>query len=473
MGTYCACRVRDSDLSQLSALAEWDEPLRTINFKGDIVSDTHRMQFGYIEKIPVALCLALFLVSGFAQADDISLAKEANAALAQKDYNTAFPKFTVLAQHGNATAQFNLGAFYLNGQGVQRDEKQAYEWFGKSAAQGNAGALKVLQNAAAKGNASAKNELNKIQSKPASAPAQAQAQAAPRDEKTLLTEANTALAQKDYNTAFPKFLALAQQGNATAQFNVGAFYFNGQGVQKDEKRAYDWFAKSAAQGNARAIEVMQNAAAKQNEKATAKNAPKAPAQSAAAAASKREVKAKDKAEAGATSPHEASGRTSGYPLSNFSLGVSVGQTGKITGINNSSSFGLLAGYKINPGWGVELAYNSLYRNANADSLLTATYPGTTGTFDLSSVSAVGQYTYGLSSNVSLLGNLGVHSSSYKINSSGAGAKSGSSSGLVVGGKVQYELTKSIGIRGGFDTYTESGGMTGNVTEVGISVINRF
>ena len=105
--------------------------------------------------------------------------------------------------------------------------------------------------------------------------------------------------------------------------------------------------------------------------------------------------------------------------------------------------------------------------------LSATYPGTTGTFDLTSVSAAGQYTYGLSSNVSLLGNLGVHSSSYKLNSSGSGAKSGSSSGLVVGVKVQYDLTKSIGIRGGFDTYTESGGMTGNVTEVGMAVINRF
>ncbi|OIQ94356.1 Sel1 repeat protein [mine drainage metagenome] len=458
MGTYCACWVRDSDLSQLSALAEWDEPLRTINFKGDIVSDTHRMRFGYIEKIPVALCLALFLVSGFAQADDSSLAKEANAALAQKDYNTAFSKFTVLAQHGNATAQFNLGAFYLNGQGVQKDEKQAYEWFGKSAAQGNAGALKVLQNAAAKGNESAKNELNKIQSKPASAPAQAQAPApaVPRDEKTLLTEANTALAQKDYNTAFPKFLALAQQGNATAQFNVGAFYFNGQGVQKDEKRAYDWFAKSAAQGNARAIEVMQNAAAKQNEQAAAKSVLEAPAPSTAAAA-----------------PRAASERQRESSGSKFTLGVSAGATSKITGVSNSSSFGLLAGYRFNPSWGVELAYNSLYRNANANTLLSATYPGTTGTFDLSSVSAVGQYTYGLSSNVSLLGNLGVHSSSYKINSSGAGAKTGSSTGLVVGGKVQYELTKSIGIRGGFDTYTESGGMSGNITEVGISVINRF
>ena len=445
------------------------------------MSDTHRMQFRYTAKLPAALCLALLLVSGYAQADDSSLAKEANAALAQKDYTTAFPKFTVLAEHGNATAQFNLGAFYLNGQGVPKDEKQAYEWFAKSAAQGNARALQILQNAAAKGNESAKNELNKIQPKPASAPAQAQApsQQAPAapDEKTLMTEANTALAQKDYNAAFPKFLALAQQGNAIAQFNVGVFYINGQGVRKDEKQAYEWFAKSAAQGNARAIEVMQNAAAKQNEKATAKNVPEAPAPSTAAAASKPEIKAKDKAEAEASTTtvasHATSERQSESSWSRFSLGVNLGETGKITGINNSSSFGLLAGYKLNSSWGVELAYNSLYRNANANNLLSATYPGTTGTFDLSSVSVAGQYTYSLSSDLSLLGNLGVHSSSYKINSSGAGAKSGSSSGLVVGGKVQYDLTRSIGIRGGFDTYTESGGMTGNVTEVGLAAIYKF
>ena len=445
------------------------------------MSDTHRIQFGYIEKLPVALCLALCLTSGLAHADDTSLVREANAALAQKDYNSAFPKFLSLAQHGSATAQFNVGVFYINGQGVQKDEMQAYAWFAKSAAQGNTRALQILQSAAAKGNENAKSELNKIQPKPAAAPTQVQepspqAPAAPRDENALLTEANTALSQKDYNSAFPKFLALAQQGNAIAQFNVGAFYFNGQGVQKDEKQAYEWFAKSAAQGNARAMQVMQNAAAKQNEQATAKKAAEAPAPS-TAAASKPEVKAKTNAEAEAgttvAAPHAASARQEESPWSRYTLGVSAGATSKITGISNSSSFGLLAGYKFNSSWGVELAYNSLYRNANANTLLSSTYPGTTGTFDLSSVSAVGQYTYSLSSNVSLLGNLGVHSSSYKVNSSGSGAKSGSSSGLVVGGKVQYDLTESVGIRGGFDTYTESGGMTGNVTEVGLSAIYKF
>ncbi len=434
--------------------------------------------------LPITLFLALFLGSGLAHADDISLTRDANAALAHKDYSGAFSKFSVLAQQGNAAAQFNVGAFYLNGQGVQKDEKQAIEWFAKSAAGGNARALQVLQSAAAKGNESAKNALNAIQQPTSSAQTQTltpsqQAPAVPGDEKTLWLEANTALSQKDYNTAFPKFLALAQQGNATAQFNVGAFYFNGQGVQRDAKLAYEWFAKSAAQGNARALEVMQREAAKQNEKEHTKNALEKPAPTTAAAApvSKPDVQEKAKADteakAATTAPHEGAERTGESSPSKFSLGISLGKVAKINGVNTSPAFGLLAGYKLNSSFGIELAYNSLCRNANADTLLSATYPGTTGTFGLTSVSAVGQYTYGLSSSTSLLGNLGVHTSSYKLTSSGSGAKSGNSNGLVVGVKIQYDLSKSIGIRGGFDTYTESGGMNGNLTEVGVAAIYKF
>jgi TPR repeat protein len=445
-----------------------------------------RNLFRCIKKSPATLCLALFLISGFAYADDNALVREANAALAQKDYSGAFSKFSVLAERGNAIAQFDLGAFYLNGQGVQRDEKQAYEWFTKSAAQGNAPALQVINKAAAKGNENAKAALNKLQQQTASPPTQAQAPAQPAtpvaaDNQTLWAEANTALAQKDYNTAFPKFLTLAQQGNAMAQFNVGAFYFNGLGVQKDEKLAYDWFGKSAAQGNARAEQVMKSAEAKREE--AAKKTREAQAQAAAAAAaSKPEVKAKAREpvlrDISSTKTTTASSRArsrrsveSSEP--NFSVGVSLGQTGKMVGVKNSSSLGLLAGYKFNSSFGVEVAYNSLYRNANADGLVAAMYPGTTGTYDLTSLSAAGQYTYGLSNNLSLLGNLGFHSSSYKVKSSANGSWTGSSSGLVLGLKVQYDLSNNLGIRGGFDTYTESGGISGNLTEVGMSVVTKF
>lgn len=317
---------------------------------------TLRMQFG---KLPAALCLALFLVSGLAHADDRLLIKEANAALSRKDYSEAFSKFSVLAQNGNATAQFNLGAFYLNGQGVQKDEKKAYEWFSKSAAQGNTRANKILEKMAAKEQAAEKEKM----------------------------------AVKEKAAAPP----------------------------------------SVPVSKARSTAAVSRAKPERSSKSS----------------------------------------RSSVSSSDYFFGVSVGQTGKLDGIKNSSSLGLLGGYKFNSSFGVELAYNSLYRNANADILISETYPGTTGTFDLTSFSVAGQYTYGLSSNISLLGNLGLHSSSFKIKSSGSGSWTGSSRGLVVGAKVQYDLGKNIGIRGGFDTYTQSGGLSGNITEVGVGVIAMF
>lgn len=100
--------------------------------------------------------------SDLAKVDDKLLAREANAALAQKDYKTAFAKFSALAEQGIPAAQFNLGAFYLNGQGVQKDDKLAFEWFRKSALQGNDRALKFIESAATQGNVHAINELRVI-----------------------------------------------------------------------------------------------------------------------------------------------------------------------------------------------------------------------------------------------------------------------------------------------------------------------
>ena len=42
------------------------------------------------------------------------------------------------------------------------------------------------------------------------------------------------------------------QGNANAQFNLGACYENGEGVAQDMKLAATWFGKAAAQGDAEA-----------------------------------------------------------------------------------------------------------------------------------------------------------------------------------------------------------------------------
>ena len=63
-----------------------------------------------------------------------------------------------------------------------------------------------------------------------------------------LEDADTAIKKRDYATAVRLIRPLAEQGDATAQYNLGVFYDNGLDVPQDRVSAYMWFNLSAAQG---------------------------------------------------------------------------------------------------------------------------------------------------------------------------------------------------------------------------------
>ena len=44
----------------------------------------------------------------------------------------------------------------------------------------------------------------------------------------------------------------AEQGDASAQFNLGVMYYDGQGVKQDYFKAVEWYQKAAEQGDASA-----------------------------------------------------------------------------------------------------------------------------------------------------------------------------------------------------------------------------
>ena len=46
--------------------------------------------------------------------------------------------------------------------------------------------------------------------------------------------------------------AKAALGDASAQFNIGVMYYEGQGVQQDYNQAAGWYGKAAEQGDAKA-----------------------------------------------------------------------------------------------------------------------------------------------------------------------------------------------------------------------------
>ncbi len=49
------------------------------------------------------------------------------------------------AEQGDASAQYNLGVMYLEGQGVKQDNVEAYAWIRTAAAQGRSGTLEIRQ----------------------------------------------------------------------------------------------------------------------------------------------------------------------------------------------------------------------------------------------------------------------------------------------------------------------------------------
>ena len=63
-----------------------------------------------------------------------------------------------------------------------------------------------------------------------------------------LEDADVAVKKRDYATAVRLIRPLAEQGDATAQYNLGVFFDNGLDVPQDRVSAYMWFSLSAAQG---------------------------------------------------------------------------------------------------------------------------------------------------------------------------------------------------------------------------------
>ena len=74
----------------------------------------------------------------------------------------------------------------------------------------------------------------------------ATANAAPFDDATAAYE------RGDSAQAFKLFRPLAVQGDASAQFNIGLMYHNGQGVTQNYQEALKWWRLAADQGDAMA-----------------------------------------------------------------------------------------------------------------------------------------------------------------------------------------------------------------------------
>jgi uncharacterized protein len=163
-----------------------------------------------------------------------------------KDYGQALAWFRKAAEQGYEAAQNDLGVMYALGQGVPQDYVQAYMRFNlagshASDAETRGKAIKNCDEAAAK------TTPDQI--------AEAVWMASESKPKSSLEDGEAAYKRGDYATAFQLWRPLAHQGNADAQFRLGAM-FASRPVSDDTQAAeYDaqaaaWYRKAADQGNA-------------------------------------------------------------------------------------------------------------------------------------------------------------------------------------------------------------------------------
>ena len=132
----------------------------------------------------------------------------------EQDYEKAFEWFLKSAQEGNKFAQYSLANLYYYGNGVEKDLSQAFLWYQKSASQGQPYASYAAAQMYSKGEYVAENKET---------------------------------AQRYYKVALSGFLELESKGQAddNLYYKLGAMYKKGLGTEIDIPKAIEYFEKSA------------------------------------------------------------------------------------------------------------------------------------------------------------------------------------------------------------------------------------
>jgi hypothetical protein len=146
--------------------------------------------------------LSFFAFPAFSNADQL---EDAKAAIQNEDFEKVYELLLPLGEENNAEAQFLLGTMYINGQGVEKDDTKGLSWTMKSARQGY--------------------------------------------DKARLR-------------ALSIYSELANQGDASAMYNLGYMYLHGWGREQDSNIGIGWLERAAKKGHIRSAKVLSGIYAK-------------------------------------------------------------------------------------------------------------------------------------------------------------------------------------------------------------------
>ncbi|UZO02372.1 uncharacterized protein OCT59_020853 [Rhizophagus irregularis] len=139
-----------------------------------------------------------------------------------------------LAKKGDLEAQYNLAICYMDGKGVRKDKKKALKWFLKSENKyfkiilnKNEREFKRILKLAIENDSTAQNNMGNFYN------------------RIGFCYANGIGTAKDNKKAFEWYTKSAIAGCANGQCNLGFCYANGIGTAKDDNKAFEWYLKSA------------------------------------------------------------------------------------------------------------------------------------------------------------------------------------------------------------------------------------
>lgn len=192
---------------------------------------------------------------------------EALAAYKKGDYKTALAEWRDLADLGIVRAQYYVGTMYLNGQGTKTDPDTGAKYIEKAARDGYPPAQQIYGTLHHKGRGVKKN-LIEAYGWLGLAVLQGRKKAGPLRDKVWweltppqIAEARLRLAELvaldrtglgDDKKSAKIIRAVAETGDAEAQFKLAERYFDGRGVPLDPVEGYKWHTLAAFRGNAKA-----------------------------------------------------------------------------------------------------------------------------------------------------------------------------------------------------------------------------
>jgi TPR repeat protein len=157
----------------------------------------------------------------------------------------SFAETLAAGKAGDPRAQFNLGIYYMNGEGVAKDPVVAVSWYTKAAAQGNASAQNNLGICCATGNGTKLDPAQAIYWWKKSA-TQNDSHAACGLGRAYATGSG---APKDLVQSIFWYRRSAGLGYGPAQLELARAYSRGEGVTKDLTEAIKWYRQAAVGGN--------------------------------------------------------------------------------------------------------------------------------------------------------------------------------------------------------------------------------